>query len=147
MGSGEQPRPLWGIGGWMVVATLLMALAMPAWTATSLEVSISGLSGETLENVKASLNLWQQRQDETLTAKKIQQLYGDAPAEIRRALEPFGYYQPTILHQLIKPEKSALPWRATLDIDVGQPVSIDVVDIRFRSERSGVPEMEELVGL
>jgi translocation and assembly module TamA len=128
----------------MVVASLLLAVAMPAFAETSLEVKISGLSGEALENVKASLGLWQRRQDETLTRKKIQQLYADAPVEIRRALEPFGYYQPTITPQLSKPQQAEMPWRTSFGIDAGQAIPIEVVSIGFRGEAEHFADLDEL---
>jgi len=133
-----------GITGWLVAATLLLVIAMPAFASAPLEMKISGLSGEALENVKASLGLWQQRQDETLTPKKIQQLYADAPVEIYRALEPFGYYRPTITHELSKPEQASAPWRASFNIDAGQMISIEVISIDFHGEESQSADLNEL---
>ncbi|MEP4486750.1 MAG: BamA/TamA family outer membrane protein [Halioglobus sp.] len=128
----------------MIVTFLLLVTALPAAAASMLEVKFSGLSGEAQDNVKASVELWQQRGDETLTPGRIQQLYEDAPAQVRRALEPFGYYRPTITPDLTEPVQADTPWRASFAIDVGQRVPVEVISISFRGKDSDAADLNDL---
>lgn len=48
------------------------------------------------DNILALLSIEAARKEGDLSAIQIMQLHRQAPAEIRRALEPFGYYSPTI---------------------------------------------------
>ena len=75
---------------------LLLLLPVMAVAAQQVQVQISGLSGEPLDNVRASLSLERNRRRAALTARDIRELYAQATAEITIALEPFGYYRPQI---------------------------------------------------
>ena len=80
------------------VATLVLLLFL-SWQATArepLDIVVTGLSGDPLSNVQASLSIEQRRLDEGLTADIMRSLHSGAEREIRRALEPFGYYRPEI---------------------------------------------------
>ena len=48
------------------------------------------------QNVESVLSFYDARKDKNLTERRIRQLHARAPEGIRRALQPFGYYRPTI---------------------------------------------------
>lgn len=67
---------------------LLAASAVAA--AADVRVSIEGLRGELQEAARASLSLTHSKRD--ATPAQIRRLVNDGKEEIRKALEPFGYY-------------------------------------------------------
>jgi len=86
-----------------------------------LDVEISGLPAQLLENVK----------NESLTPQMIQELHARAGRDIHRALEPFGYYRPQISAQLLQPGAGIGTWRATYKVDAGPPVPLSEIDVQF----------------
>ena len=110
-------------------AALLLSLSVTA--GESLDIAINGLSGEPLSNVQASMRIEQQRLAPDLDANTIRELHTAAEAEIRRALEPFGYYRPEITTHLIPPAIAGKPWEAIYTIDPGPPVPIGETTVSF----------------
>ena len=81
---------------------LLLALACclamsPAMAAKVTKVEVKGLADEAMEdNVRTALSLSDEL-DKDLSARRLNYLLRQAEAETREALEPFGYYSPTIV--------------------------------------------------
>ena len=128
------------------MATLVLLLSL-SWSATArepLEILVTGLEGEPLANVQASLRLEQHRLDDGLTADTIRALHAGAEKEIRRALEPFGYYRPEIKTELHPPDKPGRSWEARYTIDPGPPVPIDQVAVRFSGAGAEDPALQDL---
>ncbi len=107
-----------------LAAMLLSAVVVAA---EDIQLDISGVSGEVRENVEASLRLNRLRTAPDLDAETIRALHDTAEAEIARALEPFGFYRPTIESELLPPESGVTEWRASYRIDPGRPVPIAVI--------------------
>lgn len=116
---------------------LLALLARPAVGEELVEVQIRGVTGELRDNVRASVTLERRRQQMGLGAKAIRELHAQAPAEIARALEPFGYYRPAIQADLQQPARPGAAWQASYDIDPGPPLPIAEVDIGFQAPGAG----------
>ena len=115
------------------VAALVLLLFL-SWQATArepLDIVVTGLSGDPLSNVQASLSIEQHRLDDGLTADIMRSLHAGAEREIRRALEPFGYYRPEIKTELRPPDKPGQAWEARYTIDPGPAVPIGEVLVRF----------------
>jgi len=112
----------------------LAALAQPAQDTTGARVrshvtiEITGLSSEMRNAAEGSLSIFLQRDHPLLNAGLVRQLHAKAPAEIRRALQPFGYYRPHITAQL---NRTADGWNARYEVEPGDPVRIDTVDIEI----------------
>ena len=109
----------------------LMAFSLPSRAGEKLEIEVDGLSGEMLVNVQASLKILQQRTSDLLAPQMIRELHDRAERDITRALEPFGYYRPTISAQLRQPNGADASWRASYTVDAGQQVPVVNVDIQF----------------
>ena len=114
----------------LLVALLLQCLGTVA-LADRVRVELQGLSGEELANAQASLSIWQVEDDGLLDAEAINELHERAPAEIRRALEPFGYYRPQVTGDLSPPEAESADWYARYTVDPGDRVSINELDLRL----------------
>jgi len=90
--------------------------------ASTLALKVNGLSGDLLANVTTAL----QPPAGLLTDGKINPLWlnrylRQAPEKAALALEPFGYYQPTIA---IQSDLDASPPAVTLTIDPGPPLRV-----------------------
>ncbi|WP_449447026.1 autotransporter assembly complex protein TamA [Thermomonas brevis] len=78
------------------IAIALSALALPAFGAKVTKVEIRGLPDEAMEtNVRSALSL-NDELGKDLRARRLGYLVRVAEDEARQALEPFGYYAPTI---------------------------------------------------
>jgi len=78
---------------------LCCAVAIPAQAITVTKVDIDGLSDpEMVENVRVSLSL-SDAVNKNVSGRRLGYLLREAEAETREALEPFGYYSPTITIQ------------------------------------------------
>jgi translocation and assembly module TamA len=110
---------------------LLLILFLPsgAGAETRLELNISGVEGELLANVRALLSLERDKGDPRLTGSMIERLHRRAPREIRRALQPFGFYRPEIVGTLEPPAPDRPAWLATYRIDPKDPVRIETAEI------------------
>lgn len=112
----------------------------------NLKVEISGIEGELLDNVNTQLGIAQlarqtalislpsaDKGDSEITEASIRRLHRAAKAEIRGALQPFGYYAPTIDSNLQRTDQG---WVASYQIDPGEATIVDTVDLGIQGEGS-----------
>lgn len=85
---------------------------------------VSGVRGDVLRNVRAVVTLIREA-NSALTPARATTLYNRAPDEVRRALEPFGYYESKVTSTLDRAEGR---WTARLAIDPGPPTMVTAVD-------------------
>lgn len=112
------PRPLW---------LALYLFATPAH-ADTVSVAIEGLDAEELANARAFVRLnTAASEKENLSPLQIRRLHKTAPEEIRAALRPFGYYEPSIAPQLAKTGDTV--WEATYRVDPGPPIRLRKLDL------------------
>ncbi len=123
-----------------LIATLPLALA----ATVPLEVRITGLSGDPLANVEASLGIVQRNAPPGLELHNIRELHASANEEIGKALQPFGFYRPEVEARLSPPEGKRTSWLASYRIDPGPPLPIGSLDIRLPGAKN--PELQQLVG-
>jgi translocation and assembly module TamA len=128
-----------------IILALLLLLAAPVYSAEDgapVAVRLTGLSGELEDNVRAALGLASSRRGSDPDV--LRELHDDAEADIRRALEPFGYYRPDIQTGLQRPGGPGGSWLASFDVDPGPPLPVAGVDIRFLGPGAGDPELASL---
>ncbi|HBK47693.1 MAG TPA: hypothetical protein DDZ67_14930 [Xanthomonadaceae bacterium] len=109
------------------VLTLLALCAFAGTTharGTIDKVEIKGLDkdddAEMIENLQVSLSLYESTGKEQ-TESRLAYLLSQAEAQAREALEPFGYYTPTIQ---IQAPRSGDHLNVVIDIDKGEPVRV-----------------------
>ncbi|HHM06530.1 MAG TPA: outer membrane protein assembly factor [Gammaproteobacteria bacterium] len=133
--SGAPVRPLA-----LALAVLLLAAPAGAGAALALKVDVSGVSGELLDNVMAYLRLARQQDDPALTEARLRRLHQAAPDEIKKALEPFGYYHTTVTASL-KEKKGR--WRARYTIDPGPRMTLATVDVQLSGPGENDPVFQQ----
>jgi len=127
---------------YLALAVIILAFYMPpAFAAINLNVTVEGVEDAIKKNVLAYLSIEQQKKHQDLNEHLLHKLYHDAPDEIRRALQPFGYYSP-IIHSELNRDGSA--WNALYRIDKGSPVLIDTLDLSIKGEGSEDERLKSL---
>jgi translocation and assembly module TamA len=109
--------------------------------AQALEVVVEGVTGELLQNVRAFLSIERERKQPVISERRVRRAHAQAPEEIRRALQPFGYYRPRIEAEL---QHSEGVWVARYAIEPGPPVRIRALDLRIIGAGAEDPEFELL---
>ncbi|MDH4032048.1 MAG: hypothetical protein OEU49_14445, partial [Chromatiales bacterium] len=117
---------------------LLVALLLPSMVVADL--TISGLNEDLERNVRAFATIATEPCD--AEAWLVRRRFRTLESQVRKALEPFGYYRPEITSKLVLDAKC---WEAEVAIDPGEPVVLREVDIRIDGPASSDPAFQELL--
>ncbi len=116
----------------IIIFFLLNCPIIYANTPPTIEIKIEGVKGKLLENAYAHLSLEKQKNHPRLSKRRIQLLHKQASTEIKKSLQPFGYYHPTITADLKLAEKNV--WQATYKVKSGEAVKIGEIDVQLIGE-------------
>ncbi len=89
-------------------------------------VTIQGIEDRLYDNVALFLSIKKHVARENVSYRRIQELHEGAVSEIRKALEPYGYYAAEIDAELSRDQEG---WHAVYEINPGPPVRIAEVTI------------------
>ena len=117
--------------GCCVVGWLLCTAARAEGQAEPVRVEIAGVSGDEARNVKTVLAVARAAESGKLAPERLRQLHRQADADIRLALEPFGFFRPTVQKSL---QEIGGAWVARYTIDPGPAVLVRTVDLRLTGE-------------
>jgi translocation and assembly module TamA len=121
----------------LLAAVILCASAWPPTELHAQEprisVTVKGLDKDLRKNVLALLSIEQEKKSDTLDKAQVQRLHRLATQEIRKALQPFGYYDPSIESQLETTEQG---WKAIYTVKAGPPVRVEELGISIIGEGS-----------
>jgi len=95
------------------------------------DVEILGLDKELRNNALATVTIARSRSNKRLPASDIERLHRLAPLEIEAALQPFGYYEPTVSADL---ERGTGTWQARYEVDPGSPIHLHRIDVQIHGE-------------
>ena len=115
-----------------IVVLLLMSLGT-AHAVTVGEVTILGLDEEMERNVRVSLSLVEAAGQE-VSGRRMGYLVRAAEGEAREALEPFGFYSPTVEVERSRANGAV---SVTVTVDPGEPVRVRNSDIAIIGEGGG----------
>jgi len=110
-------------------------------THPSVRVEVTGLEGALRTNVLASLSIADKKKRKKATDAEIRHLHSRAEDEIRRALQPFGYYRPFIHAELV----TGSQWVARYDVEPGPPLLVDSLVVQVVGQGAGDPHYQALV--
>ena len=108
-----------------------------------LTVVVSGIEDDLLRNAEAYLEILDKKDQPNLTEAWIEYLHEQAPEEIQKSLEPFGYYNVQVKSSLEQDEKGT--WIATYAVTPGQQVKITEVDVRWLGAGAAEAELQEMI--
>jgi translocation and assembly module TamA len=122
---------------------LWLFLASPLHAAPAVEVAVSGIEGEALDNVRE----WLAVPDELVAGGVVDRLWlerfaSQAVDRARTALEPFGYYNATVSVTL---ESTGETHRLLVKILPGEPVRLGEVRVRVVGSGEGERRLRRLV--
>ncbi len=126
----------------IILLMIFISYASVVRAAETIEVKIDGVEGAVLENVRKFLGIEQQKSDPELFEARIRRLHRNATAEIKQALEPFGYYDPQVRSELVQQTGG---WLATYHIDPGTPVHVEKIDIQLLGEGTKDEAFQKLI--
>jgi translocation and assembly module TamA len=113
----------------------VLTFAVLAAPRIAAEVILNGIEGPPHDNVLAYLDLDEEPCD--ASELRVRQLYQAAMEDVVAALQGLGYYTPRITPALaFEPEC----WRATFDIELGEPVLIRTFDVAVVGAAADDPE-------
>jgi translocation and assembly module TamA len=125
--------------------------------AASVKVEIKGLGDELQANVAAYLSIVREGQrkreksEGQLTDADVRRMHRGARKEIEAALQPFGYYAPSVDATLEEMEPASQNsqegrrWLARYDVDPGPPTRLRDVNISLQGEGQDNPRLQELI--
>ncbi|MGE5178205.1 MAG: autotransporter assembly complex protein TamA [Bacteroidota bacterium] len=126
----------------LILALLTTIPSRPASAATrSLKVEVLGVSGALKRNVLLSLSIADKKRRKNATDEELRRLHARADDEIHRALQPYGYYRPTIQAELLTDGS----WTAHYQIDPGPPILLDSVLVEVTGEGAADPKYQAIV--
>ena len=101
----------------------------------------TAMNKEMAAAVLARLRIYQQQKDPMLSVGEMRRLHREAEKDIKAALEPLGYYSPTVEGALIETEGV---WHATYIITPGEPVRVRSVSVEITGPGSGLSLFADL---
>lgn len=124
------------------VSTALIWLVLAGWVlpahAATVTVAIDGVKGELRDNVRAVLGIQRLTDKPDTRRRTIRRMHRRAEADIREALQPFGYYRPTVQADLTEIDDG---YAAKYSIDPGPRTTIAALDIRIEGEGADEPAL------
>ena len=127
------PRRLVGL------ASLLVAAASAS--AAQVEITIEGLSDALKDAARANLSL-QQYVGRDVTPAQVRRLYKTGEQEVRKALEPYGYYNPTVDAKL---EETPKGFNAVFHVEPGKPVLVRQRKVVVQGSGGEIPAVRRAV--
>lgn len=126
----------------LLAALLVAAASCPARPgaadAASVEVRVEGVEGEARRNVLALLSI-AHPETKDITEAEVLESHRRAPNEIELALQPFGFYRPSVWSEL---DHRGGQWQAKYQIDPGPPVRVDTLTVRLVGEGEKDPAFQ-----
>ncbi|MEZ5514849.1 MAG: BamA/TamA family outer membrane protein [Steroidobacteraceae bacterium] len=108
---------------------MLSQLLWPMGARADVEVEVRGVADNIRSNVLAFLSIERYKQADDLSAQTLERLQNRIDREVRAALRPFGYYDPTVTSD-VQRGSSERDWRVTVDIEPGDAVLVRGVDVK-----------------
>ncbi|MCU7856202.1 MAG: autotransporter assembly complex protein TamA [Candidatus Thiodiazotropha sp. (ex Lucinoma borealis)] len=99
-------------------------------------VKVEGLESRLEDNVLAYLSVEREKKRDALNEARLRLLHDKAEEEIHTALQPFGYFKPTITSSIIHTEQG---FKLSYHVQPGTPVKLAEVDFQILGEGADDP--------
>jgi translocation and assembly module TamA len=129
-------------GSLCLALACLAALAQPA--AAAIRVEVNGVDATLRRNVLALLSLERYKDRDRLEPDAVERLYRRVDSEVRDALRPYGFYNPSV-HSTLTADANHRNWRVQIDIRAGEPVLVEEVSIIVRGPGATDPVFTRIV--
>ena len=131
---------------YLVYLTLGIAwFATPA--AAGITVEVRGVEEEIKLNVLAYLSFERYKNSKELSKDFVERLQERSEREVRSALRPFGYYEPTVTSTGEEDDKSnEQDYKVTINVTPGEPVVVDNVYVRVTGPGANDENFTKITG-
>jgi translocation and assembly module TamA len=130
-----------------VVTLLTLGIA---WFATpafaGITVEVRGVDEDIRLNVLAYLSFERYKNSKELTPEFVERLQERSEREVRSALRPFGYYEPTVTSNVEPDERNKDDYKVTINVTPGEPVVVDNVYVRVTGPGANDENFTKLTG-
>jgi translocation and assembly module TamA len=107
-----------------------LGLSALAW-GVEVTVRLEGLDNGLRAHVLTYLDIARQEGQQKLSAARVQRLHEQAPRQIRKALQVFGFYQASVQPEL---QRDGDTWHAVYKVDPGKPVRIESLQLSITGD-------------
>lgn len=135
--SRRKPKPL------ICIRVGLLAILLSATAHAGVDIDIPNSTDEIKNNVRAFLSLSRYTTRDDVTPETMTRLARRIEPEVRKALEPLGYYAPKTSHEVT--HKSEKDWRVVIHITPGRPVRLSDVTIDVVGAGKDEPTIKALL--
>lgn len=127
-----------------ILLTVLLVLCSGGHVVAA-QFSLNGIEGEPAANVRAFLSIDDALVQQPLpTASRLRYLHRQAPDEIRKALQPFGYYNPELQLQ-INLDGPPEQWSAHYQVITGPRTRIRTARLVLEGEGANDPVLQQVL--
>jgi translocation and assembly module TamA len=123
----------------------IACFATPAFAGITVEVR--GVEEEIRLNVLAYLSFERYKNSKELTPEFVERLQERSEREVRLALRPFGYYDPSVTSSVERETRSnEQDYKVTINVTPGEPVVVDDVYVRVTGPGANDENFTRLTG-
>ncbi len=127
---------------WAARLALPVLLAAAPLARADLEVKLSGVDGEERANIEARLTILNYANEDGDDEAEIRRLHRRAEADIRGALEAYGYYGPKVKVRLTGKRRD---WVAAYQVEPGEPTLLGDVVVEVNGDGQEFPALAQAV--
>ena len=129
------------------ILPVLLLMLLPALAQASVQVQISGIDKVLAAAVRANLALTPYA-DRAVSEAQMRRLYASVPGEVRKALEPYGYFGARLVagsYKRVAGKTADENWTVTLRIAAGTPVRVTALQLDMPADALQLPAVRRAV--
>jgi translocation and assembly module TamA len=107
--------------------------------ADELTIEVKGIKGAPLTNVQARVEPFRLTGNARLSRRKLEEIRESTERRARSALQPYGYYHPTITSEISRAGERA--WLLQLNIKLGSPVKVASLALELTGPGAGLEDL------
>lgn len=123
------------------VLLLLLSFSLRAED-SKIAVTVEGVEKSLAETLLLGLTIERHKDSERLSQRYVEKLHQSSFDELRSMLTVYGYYSPDITGELTLSDSV---WQATYQIETGEPVLIETVDVQLTGDAEHDEEFQSLL--
>lgn len=121
---------------------IYMLFSTIVYSAPHVHFEVKGIEENLLKNVQSRLRVLEESYGKELSTAEIEKMFQLAPHEIRKAMEPYGYFKPLIQSHFTRKGST---WIASFHVETGPAIRIAKIDICIGGEGENDPQLQRLI--
>jgi translocation and assembly module TamA len=120
---------------------LLLLGGFAAGAGAGIKVNVNGVEGDARRNVLAYLSVERYRERSDVDDDTVRRLFNRIDGEVKNALRPFGYYEPTVTSDY---RADGRDWQIDVGITPGEPVRIRALSVTVEGPGAADPAFDSI---